>query len=191
MTGLDKIAEERHRQKEMYGYNKEHDEEHDRRELMRFAFAILAFHLHSPPNLDSWYRAQPEWIQENSEAHSENYEDALYTAGALIAAELDRLSEPDDSSDVDTTITKNDIVAIIKAGDLSSWKMGKKTTVLQLRLPNGFEITTTASCVDPDEYDQEQGERVAYSTLKDKVWNHVGFLAHEVDDPVGRLLEGE
>ena len=42
------------------------------------------------------------------------------------------------------------------------FKLGRKTTVCLLTLKNGFEILTSSSCVNPDNYDQELGERISY-----------------------------
>jgi hypothetical protein len=56
--------------------------------------------------------------------------------------------------------------------------MGEKTTVLHAQLPNGFEIVTSASCVEADDFDPEVGEEICRERLETKVWELLGFQAH-------------
>jgi len=90
-TGIDQIRQEREIQKN-YGLNQEH--QNTGRELLKAAVCILLFHLpgeHPMTTNHSWFRALPEWIQDLGEDLSSSYEEALRTAGAFCAAELDRL----------------------------------------------------------------------------------------------------
>lgn len=48
-------------------------------------------------------------------------------------------------------------------------KVGKKTTICLLTLRNGFEILTSSSCVNPDDYDREIGERISYRKAIEKL----------------------
>lgn len=55
-------------------------------------------------------------------------------------------------------------------------RSGEKTTVVTARLANGYEITETSSCVDPANYDEELGARLAKQRIRDRVWMLLGFL---------------
>lgn len=92
MTGLDKIRAERAYQKSE-GYTEDHDEMHRNRELTLCALMTLSLHTQSPIDLDALFRHQQDWVEKVAEEREEDYEKALATAGALIAAELDRISE--------------------------------------------------------------------------------------------------
>jgi len=48
-------------------------------------------------------------------------------------------------------------------------KVGKKTTICLMTLKNGFEILTSSSCVNPDDYDREIGERISYRKAIEKL----------------------
>lgn len=48
-------------------------------------------------------------------------------------------------------------------------KVGKKTTVCLMTLKNGFEILTSSSCVNPDDYDKEVGEKISYRKALDRL----------------------
>jgi hypothetical protein len=56
--------------------------------------------------------------------------------------------------------------------------MGEKTTVLHAQLPNGFEVVTSSSCVDPADFDPEMGEQICRDRLEEKVWELLGFQQH-------------
>lgn len=57
-------------------------------------------------------------------------------------------------------------------------KVGTKLTMAFARLKNGFELIVYSGCVDPENYSQEIGEKVAYDRLVDKVWELMGYAAH-------------
>lgn len=50
------------------------------------------------------------------------------------------------------------------------------TTVVHCKLRNGFSITEASSCVDPVNYSQEMGEKICMERIRNKIWNHLGFL---------------
>jgi hypothetical protein len=54
-------------------------------------------------------------------------------------------------------------------------KKGKITIVIAT-LVNGFTIVESSACVDPANYSEEIGAEICKSKIKDKVWNHLGFL---------------
>ena len=73
-------------------------------------------------------------------------------------------------------IIQEQIDKIITQSKIEAIKMGQKTTVVHLTLPSGFEIVETAACVDPAEYNQGIGERIALERIKDKIWLLEGYL---------------
>lgn len=54
-------------------------------------------------------------------------------------------------------------------------KLGKKTTVVLITLKNGFEITGTSACVNPNDFDKQIGEHFALVDALDKLDGFVGF----------------
>lgn len=57
-------------------------------------------------------------------------------------------------------------------------KVGKKTTVCLMTLKNGFEILTSSSCVNPDDYDQEVGEKISYRKALDRLSDVQWYFLH-------------
>lgn len=64
-----------------------------------------------------------------------------------------------------------------------SWKdwqrMGSKTMVLCAQLPSGYEIVVSASCVDPDAFDEEVAKEICRENLEDRIYEYLGAVAHE------------
>lgn len=100
-TGAELIAAERKRQLEQEGWTAEHDRQHERCEL---AVAAACYALHGtdvgacteayacPIFHDAW-----PWGKEEDKRNKHGWQRRLVIAGALIAAELDRLKAEDES----------------------------------------------------------------------------------------------
>lgn len=58
-------------------------------------------------------------------------------------------------------------------------KLWKKTTVCLLTLDNGFEIVTSSSCIDPENYDQYTWEDICRQKAIDKLRELYGFMEHQ------------
>ncbi len=76
----------------------------------------------------------------------------------------------------DAKITEGDVIAFVPHGGLTDSKLGEKTAVVQATCHTGFEITKTASCQDPADYDQSTGVGIALEQIKDCLWSHLGFV---------------
>ena len=95
-TGVELIAEERARHSTVEGWTPAHDDKHRRRQLAKAAHSYLA--THAEPDVDhprspalmrscwDWPWAKKWWKPSNDPVRN------LVKAGALIAAEIDRLN---------------------------------------------------------------------------------------------------
>lgn len=54
--------------------------------------------------------------------------------------------------------------------------IGEKTTLVVVKLVNGFEITESSSCVDAANYDEKIGSEICLERIKNKIWELLGFL---------------
>lgn len=92
-SGIELIAEERQRQIEKEGWTPEHDFEHDRQELA-FAAVTYAMPFEKTGSGESeikrihFWPWEPEWFKPTPNDRVKE----LTKAGALIAAEIDRLN---------------------------------------------------------------------------------------------------
>ena len=55
-------------------------------------------------------------------------------------------------------------------------EFGRKTTVVNATLINGFTLVEASSCVDPDNYSREIGIQICLDRIENKIWNLLGFL---------------
>lgn len=92
-TGIEMIAAERQRQIEVEGWSPEHDDQHINQELARAACYYAV-----PPQQGGLLGADLEtrlfpysWSREWAKKHNKTRLHQLAVAGALIAAEIDRL----------------------------------------------------------------------------------------------------
>lgn len=95
--GVERIADERRRQVDEEGWTAEHDDQHRRGEL---AAAAACYALHCVDTSDGEFLAdvfdwfwpfEPEWWRPGAEEDVSSCVRRLEKAGALIAAEIDRL----------------------------------------------------------------------------------------------------
>lgn len=110
-SGIDLIAEERHRQLAKLGWSAGHDDEHDERELARAGLAYVenyvarwwvytnALCMSGVDNGPLTYKNEPvpeSWPWDDKDWKPEDPMRDLVKAGALIAAEIDRLQRAKD-----------------------------------------------------------------------------------------------
>lgn len=60
--------------------------------------------------------------------------------------------------------------------DYDTFTKKGKITIVIATLVNGFTIVESSACVDPSNYSEEIGAEICKDKIKDKVWNHLGFL---------------
>ena len=92
LTGLSQITDERAYQIEK-GWTLDHDRDaHPDRSLAHGALALLE------PHVKTLKHEKARWIQGLRQRHQDDYEACLRIAGALIAAELSRISDPEEQA---------------------------------------------------------------------------------------------
>lgn len=73
-------------------------------------------------------------------------------------------------------VTSKMVKDILDNSDIMVDTLFDKCTLVAVKLPNGFVITETSSCVDPANYDEELGYKVCMKRIEDKVWELEGYL---------------
>ena len=89
------------------------------------------------------------------------------------------------------TVTKEYMESRIK--DVSYHRLPASTvTICSIELDNGFSVRGESACVDPTNFDEEMGRKIAYDKTFPKLWDMFGFLLSEKRyfrskvDPMGR-----
>lgn len=117
--------------------------------------------------------AWPEIHPDGREGYATKTQDRGWH-GWIPAEAFEKIALPMGASNDGTKITP-EMVEYVKK-QMSDVKLGEKTTVLTTTLINGFEVTESSSCVDPNNYDHDLGISVAKRRVDDKIWACLGFL---------------
>ena len=56
---------------------------------------------------------------------------------------------------------------------------GTTTTICSIIVENGFVVSGTSACVDPNNFDRETGEEIAFDSAFQKLWELEGYLLKE------------
>lgn len=107
-----------------------------------------------PGCLDSWH-----WMP---------YQKQQAAAGTSVHATPAAPAKPN-------TITKTAIDDLITSSKITQTKIGDKTAVLMVTLPNGFEIVDSAACVDPKNFDEGIGRKYALEKIARRLWELEGY----------------
>ena len=83
-----------------------------------------------------------------------------------------------DNEDRTTTVSEERVEQVIDDALIVEQKMLRKTFVLTARLDNGFEITVSSACVEPDDFDKEIAREICHERLKERVFELLGFQGH-------------
>ena len=79
-----------------------------------------------------------------------------------------------------TTVTIDDVKANMQDVIVRTLvDFDKPTTYVTVRMLNGFTVRVSATCVDPDNYDEEIGKQICMKKIEDKVWFLLGYQLQE------------
>lgn len=73
-------------------------------------------------------------------------------------------------------LTEEQVLDMIEKKEF--FKMWVKTTVCLLTLKNWFEIVTSSSCIDPENYNQEIWEHISYRKAVDRIRELEWYESH-------------
>lgn len=74
------------------------------------------------------------------------------------------------------TVTQEQVDSAITEKNIQTIELvGKKHTLVAVKLANGFTIIETTTCVDPANYSEEIGAEICLKKIKDKIWMLEGY----------------
>lgn len=74
------------------------------------------------------------------------------------------------------TVTQSVIDALMESCDIAVTTAFDKCTIVACKLPNGFVIVESSSCVDPANYDEDMGVDICMKNIEKKLWELEGYL---------------
>ena len=88
-----------------------------------------------------------------------------------IAEYCDKYEEPK----ITNTITQEHIEKVMNNSKVIVYKSFDKCTIVACKLPNGFVIVESSSCVNPENYNEDIGVEICMNRIKDKVCELEGY----------------
>lgn len=79
---------------------------------------------------------------------------------------------------MNNALTQEDVLGVI-VGEEYLTSSSKKKTICILTLKNGFEAIGSSGVVDPANYNEEIGNKIAYTNAVNKVWELEGYLLQQ------------
>lgn len=73
------------------------------------------------------------------------------------------------------TVTAEMIDKIVEATEFKTQTVYGKTTIVSAKLPNGFVITESSSCVDPANYNENIGFSLCKAKIVSEIWKLEGY----------------
>lgn len=74
------------------------------------------------------------------------------------------------------SVTKEHINNLMDSAEVRVSTTYAKTTIVSYKFPNGFVITESSSCVDPDNYSVMVGIKICKEKIRNKLWEFEGYL---------------
>jgi hypothetical protein len=76
-------------------------------------------------------------------------------------------------------VPKEAIDDLIARSEITVKTFFGKTTVVAMKLPNGFVLVESSSCVDPQGYDEAIGVQICKQKLESRLWELEGYRLQE------------
>jgi hypothetical protein len=76
-------------------------------------------------------------------------------------------------------VPKEAIDDLIARSEITVKTLFNKTTVVAMKLPNGFVLVESSSCVDPLNYDEAIGVQICKQKLESRLWELEGYRLQE------------
>lgn len=74
------------------------------------------------------------------------------------------------------TVTQAVVDELMESCDIAVTTAFDKCTIVACKLPNGFVIVESSSCVDPANYDEDMGVDICMKNIERKLWELEGYL---------------
>lgn len=66
-----------------------------------------------------------------------------------------------------------------RIGGTEFHRLGETVTVCQITLDNGYSVRGESACVNPENYNQQIGEKIAFDNAFRQLWPLFGFMLAE------------
>lgn len=89
---------------------------------------------------------------------------------------------------MNNSISQEYIELIMAETEFHVMTLHGKSTIVTAKLPNGFVITESSSCVDPANYNEKIGVEICKKRIENKLWELEGYVLQTKRYSMGRKL---
>lgn len=107
----------------------------------------------------------------------ENYENKGIVNSTVCENCFEKIKEIEEKAT--PSITSKIVEEIIKKSDITVQTVFDKCTVVACKLPNGFVIVESYTCVSPENYSEEVGIDICLEKITNKIWELEGYRLQE------------
>ena len=79
-------------------------------------------------------------------------------------------------------VTKEHVQDLMERSTFEVMKMMDKTTVVACKLPSGFVIVESSSCINPANYVEELGESICKKRIENRLYELEGYRLHTLGE---------
>ena len=72
-------------------------------------------------------------------------------------------------------VTQEQIDSLLKNATIEVQTILNKCTIVVVQLKNGFILTESSACVDPDNYDEKIGVEICLEHIENRLWEINGY----------------
>ena len=72
-------------------------------------------------------------------------------------------------------VTWEQVNKVLDEAEIRDERWWGNMTIVSVKLKNGWTITETSACVDPNEYDHELGKDICMRKITDEIWKLLGW----------------
>lgn len=72
-------------------------------------------------------------------------------------------------------VTQEQIDSLLKNATIEVQTILNKCTIVVVQLKNGFILTESSACVDPDNYDEKIGAKICMEHIENRLWELEGY----------------
>lgn len=72
-------------------------------------------------------------------------------------------------------VTQEQIDSLLKNATIEVQTILNKCTIVVVQLKNGFILTESSACVDPDNYDEKIGAEICMEHIENRLWELEGY----------------
>lgn len=85
-------------------------------------------------------------------------------------------------------VTKKQIDQLKSSAEVKIQTLFGKCTVVTVRLQNGFILTESSACVDPENYDEALGMKICLERIENKLWELEGYALQKQEYEKSRCV---